>query len=174
MGKSSKIYKKGKADCEFNMTPLIDVTFLLIIFFMLVNNIIAEAEVEMLVPELDNSQVQDIDEDKRVIINLVPSFEETSNERFDMDNAMRVSGYADKVKVGISEFSLLESLEPLANHLKEIKAARPQVEFVLRADAATEYQYVQPVMEAITAAGIGKVNLMAYLPDEGPNLFKDK
>ena len=174
MGKTLSIYKKGAADPEFNMTPLIDVVFLLIIFFMLINNIIAEQEVEMIVPELDNSQVQDIEETKRVIVNLVPGFEETSRQRFDMDNAMRVSGYADKVKVGNEVFSLLESLEPLANRLKEIKAAKPDIEFVLRADAATEYQYVQPVMEAITMAGISRINLMAYLPDEGPNLFSDK
>ncbi len=174
MGKASRITKRGPVDPTFNMTPLIDVVFLLIIFFMLVNNIIADQEVEMLVPELDNSQVQEVDEKNQLIINLIPGFDQNSSERFDMDNAMAVSGYADKVRIGAVVFSMVESLEPLINYLKEIKITKPEVEIVLRADAATEYQYVQPVMEAITAAGISRVNLQAYLPDEGPKLFVDQ
>jgi biopolymer transport protein ExbD len=174
MGRASRITKRGPVDPEFNMTPLIDVTFLLIIFFMLVNNIIADQEVEMLVPELDNSQVQEVDEKNQVVINLVPGFEQNSNERMDMDNAMQVSGYADKVRIGSQTFSMLESLDPLANYLRDIKKAKPEIDIVLRADAATEYQYVQPVMEAITLAGISRVNMQAYLPDEGPQLFVDQ
>ena len=40
------------------------------------------------------------------------------------------------------------------------------MQVLLRADAALYYDQVRPVMGAITAAGIGTVNLVAYLPEE--------
>ena len=39
---------------------------------------------------------------------------------------------------------------------------------VLRADAALFYREVAPVLQAITAAGINKINMVAYLPEHGP------
>ena len=39
-------------------------------------------------------------------------------------------------------------------------------------DAATHYMFVQPIMEAITAAGIARINLMAFLKEEGPENLK--
>ncbi len=69
----SQVHKRGPVSPTLNLTPLIDVTFLLIIFFMLVNNIITEESVLMHVPELDNPQTQPFDSEYRLTINLAPA-----------------------------------------------------------------------------------------------------
>ena len=56
----SQVFKRGPVTPQMNITPLIDVVFLLIIFFMLVTNIIAEEAVEMIVPQLDDPVTREL------------------------------------------------------------------------------------------------------------------
>ena len=164
--KASRIYRRGSRSPQMNMTPLIDVTFLLIIFFLLVNNIIAEQDIELLVPQVDQPQVIPLDEQGRLTINIVPDFDKTNSQRLASKNPLRVNGNATRIKVGFQEFSIV-NLSALTEFLIQAKAARPKLKIVLRADAATEYRYVAPVIESIAAAKFDKVNLMAFLPDQG-------
>ena len=48
----SKIHKRGTAELHANLTPMIDVVFLLIVFFVLVSQIVEVENVEMRLPEL--------------------------------------------------------------------------------------------------------------------------
>ena len=57
-------------------------------------------------------------------------------------------------------FSSSEEFQAISDFLQAEVERNSEIEVILRADAATEYQYVQPVMEAITNAGISRVNLM--------------
>ena len=54
------------------MTPLIDVTFLLIIFFMIISNFISEQSVEMIVPGLTESTARELESPRRVVVNVAP------------------------------------------------------------------------------------------------------
>ena len=49
--------------------------------------------------------------------------------------------------------------------VEEYRASNADAEVVLRADGALYYDGVQPVMAAITGAGISKVNLVALMPE---------
>ena len=62
----------------------------------------------------------------------------------------------------------------LASTRSPVSPSNSTVEVVLRADAALYYDAVQPVMQAVTQAGIGKVNLAAFLPEPGPPNAQDK
>lgn len=162
----SKIYKKGAANAELNMTPLIDVTFQLIIFFMLVNNIVAQETVQMIVPQLTDPKTRELGEvDNRMVVNIVPGPYDTADRKG--ENVLNIDGTAVKVIIGNREFGPMD-LQPMSDFLKEYKASFPEGLILLRADAALNYESVQPVMSAVTAAGISKINLVAYMPDKGP------
>lgn len=142
------------------MTPLIDVTFQLIIFFMLVSNIVAEENPEMILPVLHEPQVRVIGEGERVYVNLEP-------EPFGPE---RMNGQADhlawpgrpvRIRVGMRHYST-DDLGLVVDALAKAQQRNPDVEILLRADSALHYKSVQPVLAAIAAAGIDHVKLVAY------------
>ena len=157
----SQVFRKGPTSPEMNMTPMIDVVFLLIIFFMLVNQIIAEETVKMIVPELDEPKTRETGDIQRITINLAP--EDFDSERKIGD--LTIPGEASYVKVGLDEYDLTD-MEGVTAALKNAKEHSKEVEILLRADAGLYYEAVQPVMQAIASAEIVKVNLVAYLPKD--------
>jgi len=157
----SKVFKRGSATPQLNMTPLIDVTFQLIIFFMLVNNIIAEENVSMIVPNLEKPKTRELGEVERVTVNIAPM-------PFDLaarvtGNPLNHPGEATQVKIGLLYFSL-DDPDAIRSSLAAARQATPEVEIMLRADSALYYREVQPIMDAISAAGITKINVVAFMP----------
>jgi len=149
-----------------NMTPMIDVVFQLIIFFMLVNNIVSEESISMVVPRLWEPKVLELGKMNRVVINIVPPENPDSRYKGEGD-LLDVNGAATHVKVGLRIYGY-EQLDEVTKQLEDAKRENEDIQVLLRADAATYYQNVQPVLAAITKAGIKTVNLVAYLPEEGP------
>ncbi len=159
----SRIFQRGPTKPQMNITPLIDVVFLLIIFFMLVNNIITEQSVEMIVPQLDEPTTREMDEAGRLIVNIAPA-EYAFKER--KDDPLMFEGEARFIRVGLQTFAA-DDLEGVTAALTQAKSENPDIQVVLRSDGALYYGVVQPVMGAITRAGIDKVNLVAYMPERG-------
>ena len=56
----SRIHKRGTAELHANLTPMIDVTFLLIVFFVLVSQIVEVENVELKLPELEETAHRDV------------------------------------------------------------------------------------------------------------------
>ena len=144
-----------------NMTPMIDVTFQLIIFFMLVNNIIAEENVPMIVPDLDEPKTRELGEVERVTVNVAPMPFDMRSRR--QGNPLDHDGEATRVKIGLAYYPL-DDLDGIRAALAAARQANPEVEIVLRADSAIYYRQVQPIMDAIAAAEISKVNVVALMP----------
>ncbi len=165
---SSQIFHRGPTKPQMNITPLIDVVFLLIIFFMLVNNIISEQSVQMIVPQLDEPTTRELDDAGRIIVNIAPA-DYAHRER--ADNPLLFDGEARFIRVGLQTFAA-DDLEGVTAALIDAKSAYPDAEVVLRSDGALYYGVVQPVMGAITRAGIDKVNLVAYMPERGAATVK--
>jgi len=162
----SKVFKKGAVAPEMNMTPLIDVVFQLIIFFMLVNDIVGQEAVQMIVPQLTDPKTREVGEmESRVVVNIAPSPYMPGDRKG--DNVLNTDGRAVHVVIGLEQFDI-DNLAGMTAFLQDFKAKSPDGEVLLRADAALRYDNVQPVMMAITAAGISKINLVAYMPDKGP------
>ncbi|MAE67479.1 MAG: hypothetical protein CMJ18_24735 [Phycisphaeraceae bacterium] len=168
---ASQVHRRGPTTPELNMTPLIDVTFLLIIFFMLISNFIAEETVEMIVPDLDEPKVRQLEEMKRVVVNVAPMpySKDDRNQRF-----LDWPGEAQFVNLGGQRYAM-QDMDQVTADLSSLVDAAPKdekgqstLEVLLRADAALYYQEVQPVMVAITSAGVGTVHLVSYLPEQGP------
>lgn len=165
----SKVFKRGPKTPEMNMTPLIDVTFLLIIFFMIVSNIVSEQAVQMLVPDLEDPKTRKLDEEvRKIVVNLAPVAAASDRE----ENPLAASGLIDYVLVNNVQF-VPSDTEGISNQIKSIVEKGPkdqedksELEVLLRADSALYYEEVQPVMAAITGAGIGTINLVALLPED--------
>ncbi|MEM8781431.1 MAG: biopolymer transporter ExbD [Planctomycetota bacterium] len=158
----SKVFERGTVKPEMNMTPLIDVTFLLIVFFMLVSNIVANESVPMVVPRVDDPKTRELGEVEKVVVNIAPA---TFSGDTRLVSPLDHPGTARFVQVGVGDRFEMNNLAGLTATLEREVAARPGVEVLLRADAALYYDQVQPVMDAITAAGVGVVNLVALMPD---------
>jgi biopolymer transport protein TolR len=175
----SQIHKRGPATPQMNMTPLIDVVFQIIIFFMLINNIIAEQTVQMYVPELMDPQTRPIEEQKRIVVNVAPieyvqPGEFSLKDRKDEPLEGPQRHEAGALKVGTRDFrlkganamSLQDALRGVVSELEISLADNPDVEVELRADCALYYEQVEAVMGAISQAGVKIIHLVAYLPEE--------
>lgn len=165
---------RGPVTPRMNITPLIDVVFLLIIFFMLISNIVSEEIVAMLPPDPEDSQVRALGEVDRIVINIAPQpFSAQDRAR---PTALAWSGEANTldgqtVKMGALQWFSFDELEQLEVQLADQIERGPRdtegnstLEVLLRADAALYYHQVEPVMAAITRAGIRTIHLVAYLP----------
>ncbi|MEO0474906.1 MAG: biopolymer transporter ExbD [Planctomycetota bacterium] len=158
----SQVTKRGSVEPKLNITPLIDVVFLLIVFFMLVMNIVTDENPQIQLPDLDNSKVTPPEGAKRVTVNIIPEAE------FDGDPGLGNSitevlsrpGQAKFVQIGQAnkwEIGQPESMENFRKFVGDMINKRmidpntpPTIQ--LRVDAAVYYQQVLPVMTNLQAA----------------------
>jgi biopolymer transport protein ExbD len=158
--------KRGPTSPEMNMTPLIDVTFQLIIFFLLVSNIVSKENVPMIVPRLTETQAREMGETERVVVNVAPEdFDQGDREVNEANAHLLHSGEAKEVKVSLETYDPTD-VAGIKNHIQEATANNEKVEVVLRADSALYYKEIQRVMSAITSAGVSKINLVTHRKDE--------
>jgi len=132
---------------QLNLTSMLDVILQLIIFFLLVTNFAAQTLPPLEPPSPTRSAAQDPFQPDRVTVNLLP------------DGAR--SGLADEVRVNMRAIPPGD-LAALTALLEAEKEKNPDVEIDLRVDRSIHYRHVQPVMNAVTAAGISRINLVAY------------
>ena len=133
----SAIYKRGNAEINANLTPMIDVTFLLIVFFVLVSQIVEVENVEMNLPQPIDPLTEPMGDEQRAVINIVP------------DSSGRIEGY----RLGTRQFpSGTEGIAALTDQLAGLYAANPAMSVNLRADRRTHYEWVEPAMQAVVNA----------------------
>jgi len=166
----SQVHQKGPVKPEMNITPLIDVVFLLIIFFMLVNKIVAEENVPMIVPKLTEPQTEPLGEKARVVVNLVPKDAFIRNKEVPVEG----SGIASAIKIGaVKQFPLIPgkdgapvdkqaSLDAARGVLEEAVEANENITVVLRADASLKFAEVQQVLNVVMAAGVRSLDMAAF------------
>ena len=161
----SKVIQRGSVTPSMNLTPLIDVVFLLIIFFMLVNNIVSEENVDMVLPQLEDPQVRDVGDIDRLVINVAPAPFTRDGRR---DAPLQHVGRIDHLKIGTGSDSRFDpaDLPAITDKLRAAKAQNPDLEVLLRSDGAIYYQAVQPIMDAIRNAGIETIHLVAEMPSD--------
>ena len=118
-----------------NMTPMIDVTFLLIVFFVVVSQIVDRDVISLDLPAPEHAKATVSDAESKMVVNIVP--------HTDGSVAGIVVG---QYTIDTNEMAKLSSIvsEGLSSGTSEIH---------LRADRATEYKYIHRVIEAIREAG---------------------
>ena len=124
----------GREEPDVNLTPLIDVVFLLLIFFMVTTTFVKEASLEIVLPEA--------------------SAEADSGKRVPVEIAIDAQG-----RYFINQREVVNTtLDTLVVALKKAKLD-PELGIVVRADARTPHSAVVKAMDAAGQAGISRISI---------------
>jgi biopolymer transport protein ExbD len=121
---------------SFNMTPMIDVVFQLIIFLMLANDLSRKEIEDLVLPDASHgSEDKGINEKERIIVNLLKN--ETGGPP-----SMKCKG----IEMTLADFQ--QFLAPIADqHREEEQPRASEVYVLIRADKRSRWQDVQWVMQ---------------------------
>ncbi len=132
-----KLHEEDREEPEINLTSLIDVVFLLLIFFMVSTTFERQALLRLDLPEAATAQTESIPN----LVDLVI----TDDGRLFIDDAMLADDRRATVQAAIAQaFS-----------------ANPEATLVLRADAEAPHRLVVRVLDAAAAEGIRRLSIAA-------------
>ena len=121
------------ADAEVNLTPLIDVVFLLLIFFMVSTTFTKDTRISIDLPEADGEAAQIVEKQIEVTIN-------------------RSGEYA------VNDVALVNNkLDTLKRAIQKVSDGDTSVPLIITADSATPHQSVVTAMDA--AGQLGFIHL---------------
>ena len=131
----------GGDEPELNLTPLIDVVFILLIFFMVSTTFQKESEIKIELPEASADAV----EEKKDVLELVIDAE----GRYFIEQQQVVNTELETLQKAISKFL----------------GDRTGVPVVIRADRRTPYESVVRAMDAISRLGLVQLSLATSQPE---------
>ena len=136
--------RRSSAFTQINMTPMIDVTFQLIIFFLLSSHLAQqEMQLELALPSASSGKQAAIDDRPRLNVNV------------------RADG---SVMLGSTPTSTKE----MGSRLRiEREKLGDDLEVRIRADRAVPYRAVEPILLACAEAGIWNVTFAVVKKDHG-------
>lgn len=120
---------------DVNLTPMIDVVFLLLLFFMVSTSFIRESSLKVDLPEATGEAMAEQIEPIDIIINSAGTF--TINQTELLDN----------------------SRESISEALKAAVADQTDPHIVISADADTDYQNIVTAMDTAQALGYSRLTL---------------
>jgi biopolymer transport protein ExbD len=138
-----KLHHTKKDTAEINLTPLIDVVFLLLIFFMVSTTFQREAELSIELPEATTVAQENKDDPIEVAI--------------DARGRYYVNGRA----------LLNKQPKTIKQALRKAVGDRSTAPVVISADANTSHQSVVAVMDAARQLGLVRLTFAARLSTEG-------
>lgn len=124
---------RERSEIGFNMTPMIDVTFLLIIFFLISSHLAQqEVQLELELPAAETGSGA-IDESRLVVVNVLPGGTiMTAGKLVDAEQLQRIFDF-------------------------ERGQAGEDIEIRIRSDRHVSYRAVEPIMIAAARAGVWHV-----------------
>ena len=142
----------SKADeiayAEIDMTPMIDVVFNLIIFFMLVNQMVQTERAKLELPVAEQAKADKNTDKQRLIINVHKLQDDVKNTRLEV--AGRRVTWAELAKILTNEASKSRDESGASNR-----------SVLIRGDVETQYQYIQRVMRECAHQRIYKLSFAA-------------
>jgi biopolymer transport protein ExbD len=116
-------------DSDVNVTPLLDIVFIMLIFFIVTATFIKEPGVEVTRPEAQTAEAQ------RLVSILIA---------IDADNTIWIN--RDEVP-----------LEGVRSRLERLRRENPRGSAVIQADGSADTEYLVRVLEQIRASGVDEV-----------------
>ncbi len=144
-------HRRASGAMGFNATPLVDVFFLLTIFFMLVARFSSAEQVAMELPKPEDSRAEVTRIPQRVVINC---------RLADPDDPL---GRSVLYHIGPN---LPEPLAVISDRLATMKRETPKLMALVRADRRLRYADVRVVMRIIAENGIKMLNVAAHVAEE--------
>ena len=139
----TRLHERGPAQIEANLTPMIDITFLLVVFFVVVSTISEVESVEMKLPEPQPTASAPPPNQSRSVLNVLPD-ENGEAVGYRLNSVDYPLGPA-----GIS--ALRTAMIPMLRN-------NPELRINLRADRRTTQQHIAPLLNAITEANTSSGN----------------
>ena len=138
--------RRGRHEATVELTPLIDVVFLLLIFFMVSTTFVRESELKITLPEADGAVVE------------APStaIEITVDRQGDYS-------VNDRVLVNSNKRTLVRVLQEVMQPMNVVPAELP---VIIRADANASHQAVVRAMDAAGTVGLLRVSITTAQIDE--------
>jgi len=131
-----KLSMRPKAEPEVNMTSLIDVVLLLLVFFMVSTSFVKQSQISIRLPEADSSAiVEEVTEQLDIMITEQGTF--LVNGRELINNRP----------------------ETIRNALQKISAGNTRMPLTISADGNTPHQYVVTAMDVAGKLGFVKINI---------------
>ena len=156
----------ANTDMEMDMTPMIDVVFLLIIFFMIITDLTQQELEDVDLPEAAHAKPDQPDpEEWRPIINVDFAGKMIIKKKVKYDPAVNQGKdkYSD-LKTWLLQASKRMKQEPIAPGSSKLIPDEP---VLIRADMSTPFRYVQDIMEQCgdQAISIWKLQLAVSTPE---------
>lgn len=147
--------KKGRVGIRMDMTPMVDVAFLLLTFFMLTTQFRPPTEVEVVLPDshsaikLPESDVITVSvaQDGRIFMGVDSQM--LRARLFGEENKLRTDIQVDQVN--------------LQQKLVEARTSNPKLRTVLKCDRDAEYGVIMDVMDILEKVNITRFNLVTNL-----------
>ena len=132
----------SRGSLGFNMTPMIDVVFLLIIFFLVSSHLAKqETQLEMELAGAASGATPEETNDRRLVVNVLPD---------------EATGEIQVVVTGnVMNTPNLRSM--LDFEVEQAKLEKRALEVRIRCDRRVPYHKVEPIMVTCAAAGVWKV-----------------
>ena len=130
------------SDTDVNITPLIDVVFLLLIFFMVSTTFEHESEIRIALPEASKEQLQARED--LILVNI-----DAHEQVYIGDEALADTGVA-----------------AISAALREQVGDAGDLPVVIRADAAVSHQAVIKVMDAARQSGLVNIAFATKIQDQ--------
>ncbi len=174
--KMVRIKKKvSSANIEINMTPMIDCTFQLIIFFILTAQMASQDLAKLVVPKPSESmalstetkQGMEVNKPNQVTVNIVNEYGDQKENRDPGRSSQPVCYKIGSQTIEIGDTAALLDIFQLRKSNAE-KAGYKAGDFYLeiRADRDIEFAGVEPVMLTAAEAGISKMNITAIVDEK--------
>lgn len=137
-----KFRRQERNEDSVNLTPLIDVVFLLLIFFMVSTTFTKETHLQIDLPEASGDVLSETADQIEILIN-------------------REGGYA------INGESLInKQLVTLKSAIEKVSQGNTDLPMIITADANTPHQAVVTAMDAASQLGFVKLSFVTQYPDE--------
>ncbi len=127
--------KFRREEMSLNLTPLIDVVFLLLIFFMVTTTFREESEIEIDLPQASNKPVEQAGNSLEVVIDR--------DGRFYIDQKLVINTQLDTLK----------------RALRKAKGDRENPPVIISADAKSPHQSVVTAMDAARQVGLLRMSI---------------
>ena len=134
---------------HINLTPMIDVVFLLLIFFVLIAQFSSRQRAQVELPKPEPSAAKYLYSPDVLTITVICDQQGTLS-------AYQIEGQMIEP----------EQIDVLAHTLMVRRKANPHVEVNLRADRRADGKVIEALMAACARTGIRHVNLVAAMPQE--------
>jgi biopolymer transport protein ExbD len=153
--------KKRRIPISIDMTPMVDIAFLLLIFFMSTTQFKKPTEVEVQVPT--SHSVRKLPETGMIVITI------TKNDDIYMSTDVAALDYAE----GLSERTASGAIhgkkwraDEIPPKIRELQLKRLVNIVVIRADRQTSYATIESVMETLQKNNLNILQLVTDLEEE--------